>query len=58
MRLEWFDMIHEMRSAGWAVVTFSPGELLGADRQRFEERLDDLGYDLAGEMTPDAEWGE
>lgn len=48
--------IRSLRNAGWAVVLFSPSELDGADRQRFEERLDDLGADLIAEMAPDMDW--
>lgn len=56
MHAEWIDAINAMRRAGWAVVLFSPKDLEGADRQRFEERLDDYGADLAAAMAPEAEW--
>lgn len=48
--------IDAIRRDGYAVVLFSPEELKGADRQRFEERLDDLGTELADEMQPETDW--
>lgn len=55
MHAEWIDAINAMRRAGWAVVLFSPKDLEGADRQRFEERLDDYGLDLVAMMAPETE---
>lgn len=55
MTPEQFAVIDALRRKGWAVVVFSPEELAGADRQRFEERLDDLGVELADSMAPDME---
>lgn len=54
-RTRW-GAINAMRRDGYAVVLFSPEELQGADRQRFEERLDDLGTELADEMQPETDW--
>lgn len=58
MKHDWFAAIEELRRNGWAVVLFTPEELEGADRQRFEERLGDLGMELADSMAPDVEWIE
>ena len=55
MTPEQFAVIDALRANGFAVVIFGPEELEGADRQRFEERLDDLGIDLLHEMAPDEE---
>jgi hypothetical protein len=51
----WRVVLDTMRWAGWAVVLFSPKDLEGADRQRFEERLDDYGLDLVAMMAPETE---
>lgn len=50
------EAIEAMRRRGFAVVVFAPHELGSVDRQRFEERLDDMGYDLLGDMEPEEEW--
>lgn len=48
--------IEALRRKGWAVVVFSPAELVGIDERRFEERLDDLGEDLRTQMEPEQDW--
>lgn len=56
MKQTYWGAIDALRREGFAVVLFAPEELQGADRQRFEERLDDLGVELVGEMQPDVDW--
>lgn len=41
-----FELCREMRSAGYAVVCFTPGELRGANPHRVEDRLVELGWDV------------
>jgi len=53
LRPEWLDTIKDMRARGWAVIIFAPDELEAADRDEFEERLADMGCDLADLMQPD-----
>lgn len=51
-----FAAIQTLRKRGWGVLTFTPGELGAVDRQRFEERLGDMAYDLIDAMQPDVPW--
>lgn len=45
-----------LRRKGWAILVYTPADLGDADRQRFEERLDDMGSDLLEQMQPEQEW--
>ena len=41
-----YDLLRELRSRDCAVVCFVPDELLGADPERVEDRLIELGWDV------------
>jgi len=52
---EFYKAAATLRRHGWAVLVYPPADLEDADPQRFEERLDDLAYDLINAMQPDEE---
>lgn len=45
-----------LRRNGWAVLIYPPADLQDADRQRFEERMDDHAFDLIESMQPEQDW--
>ncbi len=50
---QFYKTVATLRRNGWAILIYTPADLEDADRQRFEERLDDLACDLIVTMQPD-----
>ena len=45
-----------LRRNGWAILIYPPADLQDADRQRFEERMDDHAFELIESMQPEQDW--
>lgn len=44
-----------LKDMGYAVVVFSPEELDGAEADRIEDRLIELGWDIISDLKPETE---
>lgn len=53
---EFYQAANTLRRNGWAILIYTPADLQDADRQRFEERMDDHAYDLIDTMQPEQDW--
>jgi len=47
--------IKELKDEGYAVVLFNPEELEGADSDRVEDRLVELGWEVIFDLKPNNE---
>lgn len=47
--------IQELKDEGFAVVLFNPEELEGADPDRIEDRLIELGWEVIFDLKPNAQ---
>ena len=47
---EW-DIVGALRGAGWAVVIFNPDELRGANPERVQDRLVELGWEVIDTLS-------
>ena len=52
MTQEQIKAIDELKTLGYAVVLFNPDELEGADPDRVEDRLVELGWDVIFDLKP------
>ena len=53
--LSYADTVKTLRAAGYAVVVFNPEELAGASRNRVEDRLVELGWEVISDLKPEQE---
>lgn len=55
MTKQQIKVIQELKSQGYAVVLFNPEELEGAEADRVEDRLIELGWDIIYDLRPETE---
>ena len=55
MTQEQIKVINELKNQGYAVVLFTPEELDGAEADRVEDRLIELGWDVIYDLTPETQ---
>jgi hypothetical protein len=53
--LSYMDTVEKLRDAGYAVVVFNPEELAGVSRNRVEDRLCELGWEVIGDLKPESD---
>lgn len=54
MTQEQIKVIDELKTQGYAIVLFNPEELEGAEPDRVEDRLIEIGWDVIFDLKPDA----
>lgn len=52
MTQEQMKVIDELKTQGYAVVLFAPEELEGAEADRVEDRLIEMGWDVIFDLKP------
>lgn len=52
MTQEQIKTIQELKNQGYAVVLFNPDELEGAEADRVEDRLIEMGWDVIHDLKP------
>jgi predicted fused transcriptional regulator/phosphomethylpyrimidine kinase len=55
MTQEQIKTIQELKDQGYAVVLFNPDELEGAEADRVEDRLIEMGWDVIYDLKPETE---
>jgi hypothetical protein len=46
------EHLRQLRKMGYAVVAFTPEELRGANSDHVEDRLNELGWDVINNLSP------
>jgi hypothetical protein len=54
--LSYADTVEKLRAAGYAVCVFCPEELAGASRNRVEDRLCELGWEVIADLKPESDY--
>lgn len=55
MTQEQINVLRTIKNMGYAVVLFSPEELEGAESDRVEDSLIELGWDIISDLKPEAD---
>ena len=55
MTQEQINVLLTLKRQGYAVVVFTPEELEGAESDRVEDRLIELGWDIISDLKPEAD---